>query len=612
VPDSIDESASEQWPGFDEPSTRATSTSSNPTKQAARGDSRQNFQPRGGYYVGPPPPIPVSTVRDRENSALQLKLATLYAESLPLEHREAFFKCFVPQMRNNDTTEAFQMAFENYMYKKSSSPEAYQDNHFDTDNVRSVPRGMTNESSPPWPMRSDGLKNLDPHDGFSVNADNEVFDPEAFDDAKDTIYREVAVFIAHNESRPNFLVNFFKLVQNLSSNFLRDEALRALGDVVSGQTDDGISTNNDNDFDQYANDPFGGGFRGVKQLPNFRQGTFDGNVTGSKPVLGRRYDYEEDAVSASDVATPVETEEDDDGVRKYPFGFDNSDNKWDYDDDDDDDDDDDAKWPDDDDDGLDGDENHNDAHRGLAMEFQSEIEGNKDVVMQLSSHLETLKDEFLSERLLGELVYLVVELAQSPIASNTTKNKGLATQLTSAVTKVLKQHLHKRISKCTQAILRNVSDILYDVMIFNKVIQQVDKSYEEEISELQASQTHLNEEVDFLQSQRQEDISKLLSEQLERLSKVQYLDAEEFDDQRDNELAAEMDFGSTDRSMIAVELTPAEARLNGGSEESSDDEGLFNSSTLEKNNDGNTIEVTLDDIPDIAITKNIESDGSSV
>jgi hypothetical protein len=68
------------------------------------------------------------------------------------------------------------------------------------------------------------------------------------------------------------------------------------------------------------------------------------------------------------------------------------------------------------------------------------------------------------------------------------------------------------------------------------VIQQVDKSYEEEISELQSTQTHLNREVDFLQTQRQEDISKLLSEQLERLSKVQYLDAEEFDDKRDNEL----------------------------------------------------------------------------
>lgn len=42
------------------------------------------------------------------------------------------------------------------------------------------------------------------------------------------------------------------------------------------------------------------------------------------------------------------------------------------------------------------------------------------------------------------------------------------------------------------------------------VIQQVDKSYLDEISELQTTRTDLDLEVDQLQKQREEDLAKLL------------------------------------------------------------------------------------------------------
>ena len=53
-----------------------------------------------------------------------------------------------------------------------------------------------------------------------------------FEALKGTIYREVAVFIAYNETRPNFLVNFFRMLQCLTSDYLRQQALDMLNEMI--------------------------------------------------------------------------------------------------------------------------------------------------------------------------------------------------------------------------------------------------------------------------------------------------------------------------------------------------------------------------------------------
>ena len=95
------------------------------------------------------------------------------------------------------------------------------------------------------------------------------------------------------------------------------------------------------------------------------------------------------------------------------------------------------------------------------------------------------------------------------------------------------------------------------------VLQQVDKSYTEEISELQSTQDHLDHEVHQLQHQRDEDLARLMSEQL---AKMRWADDDDdgWDDDRDNELANQFDVGVDERgatTSVTVELTPSEARM---------------------------------------------------
>lgn len=54
-----------------------------------------------------------------------------------------------------------------------------------------------------------------------------------FDSLKESIYAEVAVLIAQNESRPQFLVELFRELQMLSSDYLRERALYELRHIVA-------------------------------------------------------------------------------------------------------------------------------------------------------------------------------------------------------------------------------------------------------------------------------------------------------------------------------------------------------------------------------------------
>lgn len=63
-----------------------------------------------------------------------------------------------------------------------------------------------------------------------------------FDALRETIYSEVATLIANNESRPHFLVELFRELQMLTTDYLRQRALYNLQDLVTRYlTEEGVT-----------------------------------------------------------------------------------------------------------------------------------------------------------------------------------------------------------------------------------------------------------------------------------------------------------------------------------------------------------------------------------
>ena len=54
-----------------------------------------------------------------------------------------------------------------------------------------------------------------------------------FEALRETIYSEVATLISQNESRPHFLIELFRELQLLTSDYLRQRALYAVQDLVT-------------------------------------------------------------------------------------------------------------------------------------------------------------------------------------------------------------------------------------------------------------------------------------------------------------------------------------------------------------------------------------------
>ena len=63
-----------------------------------------------------------------------------------------------------------------------------------------------------------------------------------FDALRDTIYSEVATLIANNEARPHFLVELFRELQMLTTDYLRQRALYNLQELVTRfLTEEGVA-----------------------------------------------------------------------------------------------------------------------------------------------------------------------------------------------------------------------------------------------------------------------------------------------------------------------------------------------------------------------------------
>ena len=76
------------------------------------------------------------------------------------------------------------------------------------------------------PRKSSGKNSSKDQDETNENA-------SLFEALRDTIYSEVATLIAMNESRPHYLVELFRELQLLSSDYLRQRALYSLQELVT-------------------------------------------------------------------------------------------------------------------------------------------------------------------------------------------------------------------------------------------------------------------------------------------------------------------------------------------------------------------------------------------
>lgn len=376
---------------------------------------------------------------------------------------------------------------------------------------------------------------------YSTNEVPEVIDAgtdideDIFGAMKDDIYREVAVFIANNESYPEFLLSFFRLAQRIRGDSARDQVMQNLRELAI------------NVYEQSQGEECSPDRLGINEIASSAR-------PGSAEYRDRSYDYEEVVEDGTDIPTdddqPVDvqtawevghiaSDTDGEGSKAYSMLTLDDGSTPQYDDDD---------------------------ASGLAVEFRAEIEGNKSIILELSHQLAKIQEStrVFSKKTVTTIVQKVSDSVTRASSSGILPVGEASDQLSIALTKALQRYVGMSIADHHEAVLRHVSNILYDAMIFNKVIQQVDLSYREEISGLQATRNELGLEVGQLQQQREEDLDKLFQERRDVLKKMQLdseRDATRLDNERDDALAAEFQIPETPQQQIAVELTSAEARL---------------------------------------------------
>ncbi|XP_071504196.1 pericentriolar material 1 protein-like [Diadema antillarum] len=145
-----------------------------------------------------------------------------------------------------------------------------------------------------------------------------------FEALRESIYSEVASLISQNESRPHFLIELFRELQMLNSDYLRQRALYALQDLVSKYlTDDNTNPSEAATLPSERSLPAWMNFIGSEQTPSesfitsdeeeIKARLFGANLQRSHEssyavmLEDDQYDYIENVDSASTLSTPPST-----------------------------------------------------------------------------------------------------------------------------------------------------------------------------------------------------------------------------------------------------------------------------------------------------------------
>jgi hypothetical protein len=111
--------------------------------------------------------------------------------------------------------------------------------------------------------------------------------------------------------------------------------------------------------------------------------------------------------------------------------------------------------------------------------------------------------------------------APAAAAASAASDDGSQDKLVSVIVRgVLEKYAGELVSDCGRSLVSDLESVLYDEMVFERVVAQVDKTYAEEISELRKTQSELKQEETQLMRQRAEDVRKLQDERVQRYSVI--------------------------------------------------------------------------------------------
>eukprot|EP00002_Diphylleia_rotans_P022769 TRINITY_DN4471_c0_g1_i4.p1 TRINITY_DN4471_c0_g1~~TRINITY_DN4471_c0_g1_i4.p1 ORF type:complete len:899 (+),score=188.48 TRINITY_DN4471_c0_g1_i4:133-2829(+) len=153
----------------------------------------------------------------------------------------------------------------------------------------------------------------------------------------------------------------------------------------------------------------------------------------------------------------------------------------------------------------------------LDREYTAEIEENEAIIASLKDLIDSLSPQE-SKCMTRHTLYQLSEFMINALSEKTIGRSIPDSNLVTCLRKIFFQYCSCDASLVLPEIIQKVSDLLYDEMIFSKVAQQVDHSYEKEIDDMKMAQIELHQNIRVLDQQRCQDMSKLEAERRKRLA----------------------------------------------------------------------------------------------
>ena len=262
-----------------------------------------------------------------------VRLASEYAALLPLRLRRGFLKDFSHFFSNSVTApQAFRAALS--LLPLTGDEEEDDNQQMQQESAHVLDRNLASSRGD---VRAPGARDARAaayvvSDPMEENFSERASEVPLFSLVKDDIYRDVALFITANEDRPQFLQDLFSLLQQCSSDYLRQRCINSLQDIVASVLSDADGMGITSDTLVYGSNvdalyaPSGGraGYGAVagvsSGLPSAIQTPHLGSaIKGSRPGTAGSairthssvtdpvgYDYDEAAADIMSVPTPAD------------------------------------------------------------------------------------------------------------------------------------------------------------------------------------------------------------------------------------------------------------------------------------------------------------------
>ncbi len=144
----------------------------------------------------------------------------------------------------------------------------------------------------------------------------------------------------------------------------------------------------------------------------------------------------------------------------------------------------------------------------LAREYADEILLNEEIMLEVENKIDEM---IVTNRTVirSEEIKIITTFLEQAIGQRT---NILDLTLRNLFSKVLSKFLNRKLAETKEELLVEISNVLYDEMIFHKVVTKINQGYLDEIRDLEQKQQRL-------QGQRDEDVKKLQEERMNRLQK---------------------------------------------------------------------------------------------